>query len=105
MKLQSVQNIYFQQIIKETKNLEQTVLYHLLQQAKKENKAVELLISPKYDDMELIIEPHHEICNEEHNIISCDGCLIDLNFVVCAVMIPNREERLKRFGRRNNGPL
>lgn len=78
--------------------MEQTVLYHLLQQAKKENKAVQLLTNnSKRDwDVNLIIEPNHEICNEEHNIISCDGCLIDLNFIVCAVLIPNKEERLKK---------
>ena len=77
--------------------MQQTVLYKLIQEARAENKAVKLvpIVSEKDLGASLIIEPEHEIKNEEYNIISSDGCLIDLNFVACAVIIPNREERLK----------
>ena len=77
--------------------MEQSALYDLLQQAKKENKAVQLLTNnSKRDwDVNLIIEPNHEIRNKDNNIISSDGCLIDLNFIVCALIIPNKEDRLK----------
>ena len=75
--------------------MEQTVLYHLIKQARRENKAVQLL--PNIDNFknQFIIEPEHEIRNEEFNIISSEGCLIDLSFIVGAVIIPNKEERLK----------
>ena len=75
--------------------MEQTVLYHLLKEARAENKAVQLLPNVNNFNHKLIIEPEHEIRNEEYNIISSEGCLIDLSFILGAVIIPNREERLK----------
>lgn len=75
--------------------MEQTVLYHLIKQARAENKAVKLLPNVDNFEAQLIIEPEHEVRNEEYNIISSDGCLIDLSFILGAVIIPNRKERLK----------
>ena len=76
--------------------MEQTVLYHLIKKARAENKAVQLI--PNIDNFKdkFIIEPEHEIRNEEFNIISSEGCLIDLSFIVGAVIVPNRKERLKK---------
>lgn len=75
--------------------MEQTVLYHLIQEARAENKAVQLLPNVDNFNAQLIIEPDHEVKNEEFNIIKSDGCLIDLSFIVGAVIVPNREERLR----------
>ena len=80
--------------------MEQTVLYHLIKQARAENKAVKLLPNVDNFEAQLIIEPEHEVRNEEYNIISSDGCLIDLSFILGAVIIPNREERLKEERKR-----
>lgn len=75
--------------------MEQTVLYHLIQEARAENKAVQLVPNVDNFNAQLIIEPDHEVKNEEFNIIKSDGCLIDLSFIVGAVIVPNREERLR----------
>jgi len=75
--------------------LEQTVLYHLIKQARAENKAVQLLPNVDNFNHKLIIEPEHEVRNEEYNIISSEGCLIDLSFILGAVIIPNKKERAK----------
>lgn len=81
--------------------MEQTVLYHLIKQARAENHAVKLIPNLDNCDSQFIIEPDHEIHNEEYNIISGEGCLIDLSFIAGAVIIPNREERLKEERRRD----
>lgn len=75
--------------------MEQTVLYHLIKQARAENKAVQLLPNVDNFNHKLIIEPEHEVRNEEYNIISSEGCLIDLSFILGAVIIPNKKERAK----------
>lgn len=79
--------------------MEQTVLYHLIQEARAENKAVKLI--PNIDNFKdkLIIEPEHEVKNEEFNIIKIDGCLIDLSFILGAVIIPNRKDRYEEHKR------
>lgn len=80
--------------------MEQTVLYQLIKQARAENKAVKLFPNVDNFEAQLIIEPEHEVRNEEYNIISSDGCLIDLSFILGAVIIPNRKERLKEERKR-----
>ena len=80
--------------------MEQPVLYDLLSEAKSKNKAVQLFSNNNLEDLKFIIEPEHEVRNEEYNIISSDGCLIDLSFILGAVIIPNRKERLKEERKR-----
>ena len=74
--------------------MEPIVLYELLGQARVENKAVQLLNNPTLNDVEFIIEPEHQIVNKKGNVIKVDDCLIDLNFIVAALIIPNRKDRL-----------
>lgn len=74
--------------------MEPTVLHELLGQARAENKAVQLLNNPTLNDVEFIIEPEHQIVNKKGNVIKVDDCLIDLNFIVAALIIPNRKDRL-----------
>ena len=68
-----------------------TALYELVKQAKKENKAVKLL---SFNSKEYFIEPEHEVTNKPGNVIHIDGCLIDLNFIMSADIVPNKECRL-----------
>ena len=74
--------------------MEPTVLHELLGQARAENKAVQLLNNTTLNDVEFIIEPEHQIVNKKGNVIKVDDCLIDLNFIVAALIIPNRKDRL-----------
>ncbi|MBQ2635362.1 MAG: hypothetical protein IJJ11_00730 [Methanosphaera sp.] len=79
--------------------MEPTVLYELLGQARAENKAVQLLNNTTLNDVEFIIEPEHQIVNKKGNVIKVDDCLIDLNFIVAALIVPNREDRNKELER------
>lgn len=79
--------------------MEQTALYKLINQAKAENKAVQLLSSHNLDDLKFIIEPEHKVVNEPDNIIKCDDCLIDLKLIVAALIVPNREDRQRETKR------
>lgn len=75
--------------------MEPTALYNLIREAKSKNKAVQLLMNnnPKDGGYDLIIEPEHEVQNLEGNILSIANCLVDLDFIACAVIIDNHKER------------
>jgi len=74
-----------------------TALYELIQEAKSENKAVRLLTdkerSSEKSYWKFIIEPEHDVSFKQGNVLKGDRCLIDLNFIVGAVIIPNKHER------------
>ena len=95
--------------------MEPTALYKLIMEAKSKNKAVQLLMNnnPKDGGYDLIIEPEHEIQNLEGNILSFANCLVDLDFIACAVIIDNHKERayaeqrakIKSHRRMTNGEM
>lgn len=75
--------------------MEQTALYKLIKKAREENKAVQLVpFDSDRNNLDIIIEPQDEICNDKSNIIRCNDCLIDLSFIVTAQIIPNRRDRV-----------
>lgn len=80
--------------------MEQPVLYDLLSEAKSKNKSVQLFSNNNLEDLEFIIEPEHKVVNKPGNIIRCDDCLIDLNLIVCALIVPNKQERLEEKRKR-----
>ena len=77
--------------------MESTALHELIQEAKSENKAVRLITEKErvFDNInyKFIIEPEDEISFREGNVLRGTRCLIDLNFVVAAMIIPNRHEQ------------
>lgn len=77
--------------------MQQTALYELVKEAKSKNMAVQLLTPYKDSEFNFIIEPENEIKNKPGNIISSDGCLIDLSFIMGAVIVPNHKDRLKQI--------
>ena len=80
--------------------MEQPVLYDLLSEAKSKNKAVQLFSNNNLEDLKFIIEPEHKVVNKPGNIIRSDDCLIDLNLIVCALIVPNKQERLEEKRKR-----
>lgn len=73
--------------------LKQIALYNLIQEAKSKNKAVQLFPKKPSRDFEMFIEPHHKVVNLPENVIRVDDCLVDLDFIVCAMIIDNHKER------------
>lgn len=74
--------------------MEPTVLHELIKEARAENKAVQLLNNLTLSDVEFIIEPEHQVVNKPGNVIKVDDSLIDLDFIVAALIVPNRDDRL-----------
>lgn len=79
--------------------MEPTVLHELLQQARAENKAVQLYGGNNLDTLKFIIEPEHQVENKPGNTIYVDGRLIDLKFIAMALIVPNNEDRVKELKR------
>lgn len=82
--------------------LKQIALYNLIQEAKSKNKAVQLFPKKPSRDFEIFIEPHHKVVNLPENVIRVDDCLVDLDFIVCALMIPNHKDRAKEYDKIRN---
>jgi len=72
--------------------MKQSILNELIEKAKSEDKAVQLITSNPTNEF-AIIEPTHKVLYNEHDIIRCDDTLIDLNFIAAAMIIPNKRER------------
>lgn len=72
-----------------------TGLYKIIQEAKSQDKAVQLL-TPKDYDYDFIIEPEAKISFDEGDLFRVGKLGLDLNFIMGAIIIDNHSERLKK---------
>ncbi|WP_296882158.1 hypothetical protein [uncultured Methanobrevibacter sp.] len=78
--------------------MESIVIYELIQEAKSMNKSVRLITDKERAfenvNFKFIIGPEDTVTFRKGNVLRCNGCVIDLNFVVCAMIVPNNLKQM-----------
>ena len=72
------------------------LLLHIINQAKEQNKAVELYINFIHD--RITIEPEHEVTYADNNVIQInENIYISTDYISMAKLIKNEKERMEEL--------